>query len=243
MQIVAHVDAVREFRSLLSSLYLSVAVVGSSGIATEAEKATLVARLVDEVVALYCEIHRDYHDIRHPISMWRVAMMLKAAGKLDLKVDEKLLLLLILLHDVIVKLGRVKGWNERMSAELATNHLQQLGAPENFIHIVCYGITCTTNHKIDHNLRDEMPTVWYTVTLLLDLDLLGLGQDVKSFALDTECVWKEFCAVATREEYDHGRILWARSFLERPRIYHTEVFHHLEAQAQKNLRELAQYAA
>ncbi len=239
--LIAQVDAVREFRSLLSSLYLSIAVVGSPGIRDEAAKATLVATLVGEVVALYCEIHRDYHDIRHPISMWHIVLMLKQAGKLDSNVDERLLLLLILLHDVIVKLGRVKGWNERMSAELAQNHLRQLGAPEDFIDIVHYGITCTISHVIDHHLRDDMPTVWYTVTLLLDLDLFGLGQDAKSFAVDTERVWQEFCAVATREEYDDGRILWARSFLERQRIYHTEVFKHLEVQAQKNLRALAHY--
>lgn len=240
---IAHVDATREFRSLLSNLYLSIVVVGTPGIPTEAAKARLVAQLVEEVVALYSENHREYHDIRHPVSMWHLVLMLKQAGKLDSRVDERLLLLLILLHDVIVKLGRRHGWNEWMSAELAERQLRLLGAEDTFINALYYGITCSIHHTIDPELKEDKPWIWHTIACFLDLDLFGLGQNQKSFALDTERVWKEFCAVATRGEYNYGRTQWASSFLQRERIYHTEVFQHLEAPARQNLTDLRGPAA
>tara|TARA_B100000745_G_scaffold233824_2_gene157437 strand:+ start:1563 stop:2225 length:663 start_codon:yes stop_codon:yes gene_type:complete len=204
-------------------------------IPSEAELWTLAQELVD----MHEPDKRTYHAPAHPCNMFDVFVDHKAV--IDLSndsVDIIAIYWMFILHDVIIKVGTAHGWSERESAEFAYVLLIKLGYPQSFALFVKRGILATAKHSLDGIPEEEKPTV----ALLLDLDLMGLGQDAEGFAADTESIYLEYKHHYTREEYDEGRKKWAQSFRkpQRASVYHTQYFAHLEQQAQKNLTALAE---
>lgn len=103
----------------------------------------------NEVARMYEEHWRDYHDIRHPTHMLVLTELLtEEALQLRLDIDWLALRVMIIYHDAIIKLGREKGWSERMSAHMAFEVLLQFGAPLSFCHFVAVGIRATATHQL-----------------------------------------------------------------------------------------------
>lgn len=183
------------------------------------------------IVDAYSEDWRGYHNASH------IMQMLVLSRRFDIKLmdDDRLRLeLMILYHDVWYKVGRPKGENERKSADWAYTDLVHHGFQ--FTDTIREGIEATINH----NLVDVSSDNILVVATLLDLDLWGLGQKPEYFKRNGEMIWQEFQPVATRAEFKAGRATWAKDFLDsRKTIYHTESFAQFEAQARRNLQELA----
>ena len=141
---------------------------------------------------------------------------------------------MIFYHDAWYKVGREQGLNEKMSAEWAFKDCgEYITVP--FQQMLTQGIEATATHTLER----VHPSHQREVGLLLDLDLKSLGVSSSLFEAITESIWQEYEPVATREEYDTGRAEWARTFLKRPFIYHTEWFiERFEDQARKNLKAL-----
>ena len=188
-----------------------------------------------EILYAYCEPWRTYHNADH------IMHMLRRSRQSDINLTDEArqrLELMILYHDVWYKLGRNAGENERRSAEWAVRDLSR-SVSDNTVRLkrcVSQGINATATHSLDK----INPAYVEEIATLLDLDLWGLGQDPEHFKEDTEKVWREYQPIATREEFDAGRSLWARNFLtSRNKIYHTEPFLPLEEMARYNLQQVA----
>lgn len=231
MTTIAVIDAARIVRDELLHTLKRVAPSASSG---------AIEQVVTGVIAAYQENHRDYHDIRHPAQMLLMYETLRGAHQvIDHTYDHDLMVLLIVFHDVIIKVGRESGWNEKVSAEYAVNALGALDVNDKLIRYVSCGILASAQHRLASSALILPENVFETILLFLDIDLAGLGQSAAGFADDTERVWHEFRAHLERKVYDEGRAAWAARFLERPFTYHTEFFEAYEARAIKNLRALA----
>lgn len=186
---------------------------------------------IDRVCQSYSEQWRSYHATRHILGMLRGASRLSLTGA-----DYDLLCLLIIYHDVWLKISREPGENERKSAAWAIDDVStRLSHQAWLATLLQQGIEATITHTLD-GVDDQFREV---VSYLLDLDLWGLGQSPERFQEDTEAVWHEFEPRYTRAEFDAGRSSWAATFLTRERVYHTKHFAHLEGQARANLTALA----
>lgn len=177
----------------------------------------------------YSEAWRTYHNASHILQMLQLSDNVRDNGiRTRLKV-------LVLYHDVWYKVGQPAGKNEQMSAAWAVDDFTLNPDTAYLSEFLRQGIEATATHSLDAvnaEYKEE-------VSLLLDLDLWGLGQSYDQFTKDTETIWHEFQPIATREQYDSGRARWAYTFLKRPSIYHAEEYKHLESKARENLTLLA----
>lgn len=185
------------------------------------------------IVLAYSEHWRTYHNCSH------ILLMLHRSRQSDVYLSDwmrQCLEVMILYHDIYYKVGGKQGTNKMMSAKWAVDDLA--AAPVSLVRlreVVNQGIKATATHT----LSEVNPEYREVVSLLLDLDLWGLGQSPEIFADNTEQIWREFMPIATRKQFDAGRAAWARTFLARPIIYHTPAFMSLEAMARHNLTQLA----
>jgi predicted metal-dependent HD superfamily phosphohydrolase len=172
------------------------------------------------LMGMYSEPHRRYHNILH---------IGECLGEFDrarqIATDPTAVELAIWFHDAIYDPRAVD--NEERSAELAKDWLTKAHASEALADTVALLVLATKYHDASSNA--DAP-------LLVDVDLSILGQHPDRF-------WEYERQI--REEYawvPAGVFAWKRAdvlqrFLERPRIYNTEVFHQrLETQARINLR-------
>lgn len=201
----------------------------------------LAAKDRDFVLDAYSESWRTYHNADHILKMFRLLDSTPTANFLSSS-ETLALHCMIIYHDVVYKLYPEEGWNECQSACIAIVHLTEAGLPIEIGRTVGAGIYTTITHTLD--ALDESPPdsdiMRVPIAYLLDLDLAaGLGRSWEEFSANTELVWQEYQPVATREQFDLGRIAWAKSFLQRPKIFHTEQFAHLEDPVRDNLRRLA----
>ena len=182
------------------------------------------------IVMAYNEPWRTYHNESH------ILQMLELASRVDNPETRQRLELLILYHDVWYKVGQPHGTNERNSAEWAVNDFGDVRDVETvrLIRMLRQGIVATATHTLD----DVNPNYVEEVSLLLDLDLWGLGQSSEYFQSNTEAIWREYQPIATRQQYDEGRAAWAKSFLARDVLYHVEPYLGLEQKARENLAAL-----
>lgn len=187
----------------------------------------------DALLCAYMEIWRRYHHFYH---IWYMIEAAFATFRAELTLREwRMLLSMIIYHDVVFKLGREFGWNENESALWAERDMRAAGIDEAFIAGVMAGIRATATHTLN-----EVPTEFkHIIAMLLDLDLMGLGLIWKKFIKNTELLWQESLPHFTSEQYIAGRKKWAGTFLARPKIYHTEKMSFLETPARANLARLA----
>lgn len=182
------------------------------------------------ILCAYDEAWKTYHNASHILKMLE---LLDTLTKISPR-SKQYVALMILYHDVWYKVGPMTSENEQRSAEWALRDLVK--EKHDLKKAVRQGILATRSHNLDGVDREFSSEV----AILLDLDLWGLGQPKERFNMDTEKVWGEFQCITTREKYDEGRSAWAKDFLtSRRKIYHTETFSHLEAQAKANLSALA----
>ena len=195
----------------------------------------LSAKDIELVLDAYSEHWRTYHNIGHIFNMIKNAI--QHFRHLCNDEEWRALLTMILYHDVVYKVGEKAADNERASADLMSDHLDTFPSPTWFGVCVWAGIFATKSHGLE-GVPEQYRKI---VAMLIDLDLIGLGLSETEFKENTEAIWLEFQPVTTRHEYDRGRERWARSFLERPKIYLTDIFYDLfEKQARKNLEQLLQ---
>ncbi len=185
---------------------------------------------VERIVAAYNEPWRTYHNENHILQMLQLA-----SRENNLEIRQRLEVL-ILYHDVWYKVGQPHGTNEHNSAEWAVSDFGDARDVETvrLTRMLRQGIVATATHTLDK----VNPNYVEEVSLLLDLDLWGLGQSAEYFQANTEAIWLEFQPIATRKQYDEGRAAWAKSFLKRDAIYHTEPYLGLEHKARENLAAL-----
>lgn len=182
------------------------------------------------LLTAYTEPWRGYHNVSHIVRMLRV--LDEIPEYVQQNEERYTIALMILYHDAWYKVKCEPGENEHKSAEWA---LRDLGsnAPERLRYCVELGIVATASHQL------VVPTHRDLISVLLDLDLYGLGMSYEEFQRDTEAIWLEYQPVYTREEYDAGRARWAAEFLKRDKFYLSPHFEHLEQQARSNLERLA----
>jgi len=196
----------------------------------------MIALITRDVLKHYKAHSRSYHGAAHPYNQYIALKLLLQKHQNLSGVNVSALIFMIVFHDAIMKHGMGADWNERQSAEYASNVLSSLGAPQELESLVWAGVYAT----YDHSLKEVPAHMHATVGLMLDFDLMGLGGSSESFAADTESIWLEYQTRYSREEYDTGRKAWAAEFLTRERVYHTPYYQQLEIQALRNLSTLVE---
>lgn len=173
----------------------------------------------ENLLVRYREPHRAYHTIEH------VAECLEVFGRLRSRaVDAPAVGMAIWFHDAVYE-TRQKD-NEERSADLAGEILERAGVSAERIEAV-RSLILVTRHNAEPATGDE--------AILLDCDLAILGAPRERFAEYEEQIRREYAWVpGILFSRERAKIL--RGFLERPRIYRTEVlFSEREAQARENL--------
>ncbi len=183
------------------------------------------ARVFDALVSRYTEPGRHYHTLDH------ISTCLLTLDSLSAQIDDRVALELALwAHDVVYD-PRTRD-NEAQSARWIVTWLEPHGAPPNLINQITR-LILATRHAQAPDPSDE--------ALITDLDLAVLGQPWDAYARYAYAIRCEHAWVDDRS-YRSGRSTILDSFLNRPMIYVTPAFNHLEAQARANLsRERAWY--
>ncbi|MBN9549548.1 MAG: hypothetical protein J0H31_11900 [Alphaproteobacteria bacterium] len=185
--------------------------------------------LKSELSALYRAEDRHYHGLAHI-----EAMLALAAEYRRLLHDPEAVEAAIWFHDAIYD-SRAKD-NEARSAALAERKLAGRTQPARLARIMAM-INATATHQLPA-LEDEGAAG--DTAFLLDMDLAILGAGPGAFDAYEQAVRREYGWV---EEpiWRAGRASVLKTFLARPRIFHTAEFHsRFEPQARHNIeRSLA----
>lgn len=181
----------------------------------------IIAKLWQELSALYQQSHRHYHTLVH------LELMVVHLNQIAQITDKNAVLLAIFYHDSIYQTQKQLVSNEVQSADYFETVLQE-HLPEAVCQKVKRFILATQAHELTENDSD--------LAYFLDLDLMILGQDSK--------VYQQYC-YHIRQEYAHVNILLYKAarakvllgFLKKERIYFSELFYQTyEAKARTNLK-------
>ena len=187
--------------------------------------------LKNELSALYQAPGRHYHGLAHVEALLALARQYRA----DLA-DPQAVEAAIWFHDAIYDSRR--GDNERRSADLAREMLAgRIDARR--LERIATMIEATAAHE-PPVFDDERAS--RDAALFLDMDLSILGSDPQAFDAYEDAVRREYGWVG-EDDWKAGRGAVMKTFLARPRIFHTEEFRRLEAPARENIaRSLARLA-
>jgi predicted metal-dependent HD superfamily phosphohydrolase len=117
--------------------------------------------------------------------------------------------------------------NERQSARAAEELLASIGVDSATIDRISALILATQGHQIDPNDVD--------LCIFLDADLAILGSEPAEYDMYQRSIRREYSWVAN-DLYRTGRLRVLTSFLQRDRLYHTDLlFNELESIARTNL--------
>ena len=173
----------------------------------------------DELVALYSEPHRHYHNLRHVADCLAEFDSLRPLARKPVAVE-----LAIWFHDAVYD-SRAPD-NEERSAELAKRRIAEAGGSAELCAAVAALVLATKAH--DASLHPDAP-------LLVDVDLSILGQPERRFDEYETDIRAEYSWVPG-EVFRVKRAEILERFLARARIYSTEsVFAKYERQARVNL--------
>lgn len=155
-----------------------------------------------EVVKLYTESHRKYHNLIH------VGQMFKDADLLDIELND-VQKYAIIFHDVIYYPGKTD--NEVKSAEYAMRYLSKTKT-----------MSLRDRQKVCQVILDtklELATIDDSYAVI-DLDLFGLV-DRKRFKVASNNIMFEYIRYThiREEDFYNGRIKWIESFLTRKSIF------------------------
>jgi predicted metal-dependent HD superfamily phosphohydrolase len=175
---------------------------------------------VEPLIGRYAEAHRHYHNTAHILDcLGQYATFREATGH----ADAPALTVALFYHDVIYDPRGVD--NEQKSAALAQEDLEAV-LPQAKVADV-KRLIVITDHRQPPARDDER--------LMVDIDLSILGRSREVFERYDAAIRSEYAHVP-EEAYRAGRAKILRSFLERPRLYHTAwFFEQYEAMARVNL--------
>jgi len=174
----------------------------------------------EALIEYYQEDHRMYHSLSHLEAMFRMV-----DGNRDLVKDMRAMEYAIWFHDAIYNPRSSE--NEIRSAAFAEVTFFKWEFPIEFIYKVTQMIISTAKHQ---------PLIKDTDCLLfLDIDLSILGSDSATYQAYTHAIRTEY-NIYPDFLYNRGRKQILQGFLERSRIYFTDLFYNLyEASARQNL--------
>jgi predicted metal-dependent HD superfamily phosphohydrolase len=177
----------------------------------------------EKLCRAYQDSHRSYHTLQHLEECLQLfdSMVFEAEVGCSPALE-----LALWFHDAVYDIGASN--NEQQSAQLARFVLLNAEVDSGLIDDTCRLIMTTKSH--DGRLPDE--------ECITDIDLSILGQTPTRFQEYERQIRQEY-AMVDDCLYRTKRSEIMASFLERPRLYKTEYFHHhFEEQARLNLEWL-----
>ena len=187
----------------------------------------------DAICARYREPHRRYHGLVHVLSLLRTIDELVAAAESSTVGDPTALRVAAWFHDAVYDPS--SHTNEADSATLAERELSALGWAPARRRDVQSMILATADH-VPAATDDRAATA-----ILLDADLAVLAADPANYQAYTDGVRVEYAHIDDAA-WRVGRSAVLRSFLDRPKIFHTVTMHAREPMARANLTaELARW--
>lgn len=181
-----------------------------------------IDRVFQLLVVAYTKPDRHYHNLQHIHHV--LTILDRFADRLQNPIS---VILAAWFHDFVYDSRSTD--NEIQSAKLAEELLRDIGVSTGKIDRVQQLILATQGHKTD--LRDN------DLCIFLDADLAILGTNPEQYQIYARSIRHEYSWVAD-ELYRAGRIRVLESFLQRDRLYHTELlFDELEARARLNIQE------
>ena len=181
----------------------------------------LAIKLVEELQGLYDQPGRYYHNFKHILQV--ISFLKENLDKIN---TPRVVFWATLYHDIIYDTHSKFGQNEKDSAEYATSELSDKLSEEELKQITLY-IEATIRHNIDLNDND--------LYLFLDADISILGAEPEIYDNYAVNIRKEY-SWAQDGQYANARIEILQDFLNRERIYTTEIAHDtLESQARINI--------
>lgn len=169
----------------------------------------------EALMARHREPHRRYHTATHV--MWVCRHVDELADTTALP-DPDAVLAAALYHDAVYDPRAPAGHNEQASAALAARVLGELGSPAARIATVVALIEATATHERPADVDAASAAV------LLDADLAVLGADPAAYQAYVTGVRAEYAHV-TDDAWRAGRTAVLDHFLDRPRLFRTDVMH------------------
>ncbi len=180
----------------------------------------LVAECFRQLVALYSEPHRHYHNQQHIADCLAEFDRARELARQPISVE-----LAIWFHDAVYDTRAAD--NEERSAQLALAWLSRTHAEPALMDAVSHLILATKKH--DASLHED-------AALLVDVDLSILGQPQNRF-WDYESQIRAEYSWVPADIFSGKRAEILEGFLARRRIYNTDFFFgRLEVQARANLQ-------
>lgn len=176
----------------------------------------------EQLVAAYSGRDRHYHGLGH------IAECLAELDSVEqLAVNPRTIEAAIWFHDVVYD-GRRQD-NEERSADYGDAHLKQLGCGPDFRDEVRRLILLTRHDRAPSDTDGK---------LMVDIDLASLSRTPEIFDRNSNLIRQEYAHVSYAD-FARGRTQMLGRFLQRPRIYYTDVFHdRYEPQARINLQRV-----
>jgi predicted metal-dependent HD superfamily phosphohydrolase len=181
-----------------------------------------IDRVFQLLVSAYTQPDRYYHNLDH---IQQVLNTLEQFG--DRLQDPIAVSLAAWFHDFVYNSQATD--NEIQSAKLAGELLLDLGTPRALIDRIQQLILATQGHQIDPDDPDRC--------IFLDADLAILSVDPVRYQVYARSIRREYSWVSDAA-YQVGRIRVLKSFLDRDRLYYTDLlFNELEALARFNIQQ------
>ncbi|KAK0641808.1 hypothetical protein B0T16DRAFT_296056, partial [Cercophora newfieldiana] len=192
----------------------------------------LTPTTLTELTALYNHPSRTYHSLSHITTLLSLL-----STHHSLFTDPPAIEAAIWFHDAIYDSHAKTPSNELHSAAMAVSALRDTVHPDRLERIKVM-IEATASHVLPsaEELRSSDEGYVRDAAMFLDMDLSILGAEEGEFERYERGVRREYAWVGERE-WRKGRGDVLRGFLERERIYHSEVFRGLlEERARGNLK-------
>jgi predicted metal-dependent HD superfamily phosphohydrolase len=180
-----------------------------------------IDRVFQLLVIAYTQPDRHYHRLKHIHDV--LTTIERFADRLQ---DPLSVMLAAWFHDFVYDSRSTN--NEIQSAKLAGELLNNIGVSIDTIDRVQQLILATQRHQAEIDDND--------LCIFLDADLAILGTNPEQYQIYARSIRREYSWV-TDELYREGRTQVLESFLQRERLYYTELlFEELESRARLNIQ-------
>lgn len=181
----------------------------------------LLEQYWNELSENYSETFRKYHNSNHLLELFKYYDTYCEELK-----QPKEVAFAIFYHDIIYNIWSNK--NELKSAKLAQKYLKATKLDDSAINRIFNLILVTKNHEPKDNVDEK----W-----MVDFDIAILGQPWEDYLQYTKHIREEYASVP-KLMYKQGRRKVLVHFLNKERIYQTEIFFKLyELEARNNLNK------
>ncbi|MCP4522121.1 MAG: hypothetical protein GY827_10595 [Cytophagales bacterium] len=174
------------------------------------------------IIALYNEEHRAYHNIHHILALYQHTQSIK-----DQINNYPVFFYTLIFHDVIYSTKQKN--NEVKSAKYAEQFLQKIQFPNTD------RVFAIILHTAEHHIRKENED--FDTKAFLDMDLAILGSDLENYQQYTQQIREEWKHIPSLL-YKIGRKKVLKSFLNSSEIYRLPLFQEkYEKVARQNILE------